>query len=183
MDEQGNILTKGDEIFCQKQPFEVTEEGYIDYYSSGVMANIFQDPDSESVALQEKVKCHKLQKRRSLIGRMFYLSQAILNLLKQVAIHKISKENSKDVVKFGNDTLDGSYINKNNEDKAKGMATESDAITENAKQLVIVNFNKKCDEYFSEIFYNIDIENKELIKPLMEEYNSKVKNLLFRYTG
>ena len=30
---------------------------------------------------------------------------------------------------------------------------------------------------FEKIFYNVDIENKELIKPLMED-NSKVKNLL-----
>ena len=36
-DEQGNKLTKGDIIFCKKQPFVVTEEGYIDYYSSGAM--------------------------------------------------------------------------------------------------------------------------------------------------
>ena len=88
------------------------------------------------------------------------------------------KENSKDVIKIGNDILDRSYINKNNESKAKGMAIESDTKTENAKWLVIDDFNKECNEYFQEIFYNVDIENKELIKPLMEEYNSKVKNLL-----
>ena len=70
MDKQGNILTKGDVIFCQKQPFVVTEEGYIDYYSSGVMDNIFIAPDSGFLALQEKVKYHKSQKSRSLIGRM-----------------------------------------------------------------------------------------------------------------
>ena len=40
MDEQGNIFTKADVIVCQKQPFVVTEEGYIDYYSSGNMDNI-----------------------------------------------------------------------------------------------------------------------------------------------
>ena len=71
MDEQGNILTKGDVIFCQKQPFVVTEEGYIDYYISGLMDNIFQAPDLEFVTLQEKVKCHKSQKSRSFIGMMF----------------------------------------------------------------------------------------------------------------
>ena len=62
------------------------------------------------------------------------------------------------------------------------MATESDTKTENDKQLLIDDFNKKCDEYFQVIFYNVDIENKELIKPLMEEYNSEVKNF-YRYTG
>ena len=41
-DEQGNILTKGDIIICKKQTFVVTEEGYIDYYSSGAMDNTFQ---------------------------------------------------------------------------------------------------------------------------------------------
>ena len=45
-DEQGNICTKGDVIFCKKQPFVVTEEDYIDHYSSGAMDNIFQAPDS-----------------------------------------------------------------------------------------------------------------------------------------
>ena len=55
-DKQGNILTKGDVIFCKKQPFVVTEEGYIDYYSSGAMDNIIQAPDSKSVTLQEKIK-------------------------------------------------------------------------------------------------------------------------------
>ena len=55
MDKQGNTLTKGDVIFCQKQPFVVTEEGYIDHYSLGVMENIFQALDSEFMTLQEEV--------------------------------------------------------------------------------------------------------------------------------
>ena len=81
MGKQGNILIKGDVIFCQKQSFVVTEEGYIDYYSSGVM-DIFQVPDSEFMTLQEKVKCHKSEKSRSFIGRMFLSLKVILNLLK-----------------------------------------------------------------------------------------------------
>ena len=40
-DEQGNILTKGDEIFCKKHAFVITEEGYTDQYTSGAMDNIF----------------------------------------------------------------------------------------------------------------------------------------------
>ena len=59
-DEQGNILTQGDVIFCKKEPFVVTEEGYIDYYSSGAMDNIFQAPDSKFLTLQEKVKSKKI---------------------------------------------------------------------------------------------------------------------------
>ena len=58
-DEQGNILTKGDVIFCKKQPFVVTEEGYIDHYSLGVMNNIFQAPDYKFKTLQDKVKIKK----------------------------------------------------------------------------------------------------------------------------
>ena len=69
-DEQGNILTKGDIIFCKKQPFVVTEEGYIDYYSSGAIVNIFQAPDSKFMTLQEKGKSQKLERSRSFIGRM-----------------------------------------------------------------------------------------------------------------
>ena len=60
-DEQGNILTRGDVIFCKKQPFVVTEEGYIDHYSSRTMDNIFQALDSEFEALPEKVKIQKLE--------------------------------------------------------------------------------------------------------------------------
>ena len=47
IDEQGNILKKGDVIFSKKQPFVVTEEGYIDHYSSGAMHNILQAPGSK----------------------------------------------------------------------------------------------------------------------------------------
>ena len=57
--EQSNVLTKGDLIFCKKT-FVVTEEGYIDYYHSGAMDNIFQAPGSEFVTLQEKVKSKKI---------------------------------------------------------------------------------------------------------------------------
>ena len=58
------------------------------------------------------------------------------------------KENSKDVVKLGDDTLDGSYINKNNEGEANGTLTESNTKTKKAKHLVIDGFNVRCDEYF-----------------------------------
>ena len=58
-DEQGNILTKGDVIFCKKHLFTITEEGYIDHYTSGAIDNTFQAPASEFEALQEKVKNQK----------------------------------------------------------------------------------------------------------------------------
>ena len=41
-DEHGNILTKGDVIFCKKHPFIITEDGYTDHYTSGAMNNTFQ---------------------------------------------------------------------------------------------------------------------------------------------
>ena len=59
--EQGNILTKRDIIFCKKHPFIITEEGYIDHYISGAMDNIFQAPESEFEVLQEKVKNQKTE--------------------------------------------------------------------------------------------------------------------------
>ena len=58
-DEHGNILTKGDIIFCKKHPFIITEDGYIDHYTSGAMDNIFQAPDLEFKVLQDKVKNQK----------------------------------------------------------------------------------------------------------------------------
>ena len=113
------------------------------------MDNIFQAPDLEFVTLQKKVKCQKSEKSRSLIGRMpLSLTGNTKPIKKQVAINRISRENSKDVAKLGDDTLDGSYINRNNECKTKGTVTERDMKAENAKQLVIDDFNKKCDEYF-----------------------------------
>ena len=59
--EQGNILTKGDVIFCKKHRFVIKEEGYIDHYTSGAMDNIFQAPDSEFKTLQKKVKNQKIK--------------------------------------------------------------------------------------------------------------------------
>ena len=56
IDEPGNILTKGGIIFCKKQPFVITEEGYTDCYSSGAMDYISQAPDSKFETLQDKVK-------------------------------------------------------------------------------------------------------------------------------
>ena len=96
-DEQGNILTKGDVIFCLKQPFVFTEEGYINYYSSGAMDNIFQAPDSEFMTLQEKVKIKKSERSRSFIGRML-LSLMGNNkpIKKQVVPQKPIKESSED---------------------------------------------------------------------------------------
>ena len=67
-DEEGDILTKGDVIICKKQAFVVTGGGYIDYYSSGAIDNIFQAPDSKFVTLQEKAKSQTLEGSRSFIG-------------------------------------------------------------------------------------------------------------------
>ena len=61
-DEQGNILTKGDIMFCKKHPFVITEEDYIEHYTSGAMDNIFLAPDSEFKALQDTSRKGKNQK-------------------------------------------------------------------------------------------------------------------------
>ena len=88
-DVQGTILTKGDVIFCKNQPIIITEEGYIDHYSSGVMDNIFQAPDSEFEILQEKIKI-KNWRNRSFIGRIFLsLTGNNKPIKRQVAIQKL----------------------------------------------------------------------------------------------
>ena len=60
----------------------------------------------------------------------------------------------------------------------KGPISVAESDAQNAKQLVVVDFNEKCDEYFRELFYNVDIENREITKPLIAEYILKVKKLL-----
>ena len=60
----------------------------------------------------------------------------------------------------------------------KGPTPRAESDVQNAKQLVVVDFNKKCDEYFRELFSNIDIENREITEHLIVEYNFKVNNLL-----
>ena len=92
--EQGYILTKGDVIFCKKQPFVITEEGYIDHYTSGGMDNIFQAPDSEFETLQEKVKKKtKIRASRSFILWMLLsLTGNNKTIKRQVAIQKPLKK-------------------------------------------------------------------------------------------
>ena len=61
---------------------------------------------------------------------------------KQVAINKMSKDNSKDIAKIGNYMLDGSYFNKNKKSKAKGTAIENNENSKDASWLIIDDFNK-----------------------------------------
>ena len=60
----------------------------------------------------------------------------------------------------------------------KGPAPFAESNVQNAKQLVVNDFNEKCNEYFRELFHNVDIENWEIAEPLIAEYNLKVRNLL-----
>ena len=66
----GNVLMKEDVIFCKRHHFIITEDGYIDHYTTGAMDNIFHVPDSEFEVLQEKVKSQTLERNRSFIGKM-----------------------------------------------------------------------------------------------------------------
>ena len=75
-----------------------------------------------------------------------------------------------------NNSLDGMYINKNNVNKAKGPAPVAESNAQNAKQLVVNDFNEKCDEYFRELLHNVDMEKHEITEPFIAKYNSKVKN-------
>ena len=144
-DEQGNILTKGDIIFCKKQPCVVTEEGYIEHYSSGAMDNIFQALDSELVTLQEKVKSQKSDRNWSFIGRML-LSLMGNNkpIKKQAAIQKPLIESNEGIASSCSNFLDRSYINKKDLSKSKDPAPVADNDAQNAKCLVVVNFNKNA---------------------------------------
>ena len=75
-------------------------------------------------------------------------------------------------------SLDGFYINRNVVNEAKGPAPVAESDIQNVKQLVVNDFNEKCNEYFIELFHNVDIENWEVTEPLIAEYNLKVRNLL-----
>ena len=177
--EQGDILTKEDIIFRKKHQFIIMDEGYIDHYTSGAMDNIFQAPDSEFKTLQEKVKNQKSERRRSFIARLLRsLTGNNKTIKRQVALQRPLKESSEGMALCCDNSLDGSYINRNIVNKAKGPAPAAESDTQNGRQLVAKDFNEKCDEYFTELFHNVDIDNQEITEPLIAEYYSKVRNLL-----
>ena len=97
---------------------------------------------------------------------------------KQVAIQKPLKESNETMASHCNNSLDGSYISKNDVNEVKGPILVAESYSQNAKWLVVVDFTEKCIEYFRELFYNVGIENREITEPLIAEYNLKVKNLL-----
>ena len=74
-------------------------------------------------------------------------------------------------------SLGGPYINRNIINDVKGSVTVAESDTQNVKQLVVKDFNEKCDEYFRGLFHNVDIDNQETTEPLIAEYNLKVRNL------
>ena len=94
---------------------------------------------------------------------------------RQVALQKSLKESSGAMALHCNNSLDGSYINRNVVNKPKGPAPVAESDTQNIRQLVFKDFNKKCDVYFRELFHNVDIDNWEITEPLIAEYNSKVR--------
>ena len=64
-------------------------------------------------------------------------------------------------------SLDGSYINRNVINEVKAPAPVAESKMQHVKQLIVKDFNEKCNEYFRELFHNVDIENWEETKPLM----------------
>ena len=60
-DKHGSILTKVDVIFCKKHPFIITEDGYINHYTTGAMDNIFQAPDSRVCSASGEGKKPKIR--------------------------------------------------------------------------------------------------------------------------
>ena len=75
-------------------------------------------------------------------------------------------------------TLDQSYIDRNAVNEVKHSAQIAENRTQNLKPLVIWDFNEKRNEYFRELFQNVDTDNQETIVLLISEYNTKVKRLL-----
>ena len=75
-------------------------------------------------------------------------------------------------------SLDGLYISKNDVNEVKNAISVAKSDVQDAKQLVVVDFNEKCDKYFRGLFYNVDIENREITETLIAKYNLKVKNLV-----
>ena len=49
-------------------------------------------------------------------------------------------------------SLDGSYINRSVVNEVKGPAPVTESEIQHIKQLIVKDFNKKCDEYFRELF-------------------------------
>ena len=121
----------------------VTEEGYIDYNSSGAMDNIFQAPNSKFVTLQEKVKGQKSERSRSFTGRMLLsLTGNNKPIKKQVAMQKPLKKSNE--ASSCSNSVDGSYINKNDVSKVKDPAPVANDDMQNATWLVVVDFNKNA---------------------------------------
>ena len=77
-----------------------------------------------------------------------------------------------------NNSVDGSYIKMNVINKVKGPAPVAESNAQHVKQLAGKDFKEKCDEYFRELFHNVDIDNWEITELLIAEYNLEVRNLL-----
>ena len=60
----------------------------------------------------------------------------------------------------------------------KGPALVAESKMPNIKQFIFKDFNKKCNEYFRELFHNVDIDNWEITEPLIAESNLRVRNIL-----
>ena len=92
---------------------------------------------------------------------------------RQVAPQRLLKESSEARASHSANSLDGSYIDRNAVNEVKGPAPVAENEMQNVKQLIIRDFNEKCDENFKELFQNMDKDNQEIIYPLSAEYNLK----------
>ena len=97
---------------------------------------------------------------------------------RQVAVQRSLKESNEARVSHSTNSLDGSYIDRNVINEVKGPASVAENEMQNVKQLIVRDFNEKCYEYFRELFQNVDIDNQEIIDPLIAEYTLRVRNLL-----
>ena len=138
------------------------------------MDNTLQAPDSEFKVFQEKIKNQTSEQNRSFIGRMLlFMTGNNKTSKRQVKVQKPLKENREARALCSAKSLDGSYIDRNVINEVKGPAPVAESEIQNVNQLIVKDFNDKCNEYFRELFQNTDIDNWEITEPLIAEYNLK----------
>ena len=71
---------------------------------------------------------------------------------RQVALQKPLKESSEARELCSTNSFDGSYIDRNVVNEVKGLAPVAEREMHNVKQLIVKDFNEKCNEYFWELF-------------------------------
>ena len=72
---------------------------------------------------------------------------------RQIAPQMPLKESGEAKASHSINSLDGSYIDRNVVNEVKGPAPVAANETQKVKQLIIQDFNEKCNEYFRVFFF------------------------------